>query len=382
MGRRPGLRRQVRTVTLAAWCAASVAAAAGGAAQAPGGAGLRDDCSPLGPVRFVCGQSGPEDLVLVPGTRWLVASAYGPGGGLYLVDTARGTSARLYPAASASDRFDRAAYPGCPGPPSAADREQFQTHGLYVAAGAGAVPTLYVVHHGARESIEVFDLETAAAPPRVTWRGCVVAPDPVGLNAVVALPGGGLAATNFDPRVPGARGFSRPLLDGQRNGEVWEWQAATGWRTVPGSEAAGANGLEISGDGQWYYVAQWGNRSFMRLSRGRTPVVRQEIPLGFRVDNVRWAPDGTLLVAGQGEAPTPEGGRGAGGGVNVSSSIVGRVDPRTMTYTTIVDVPVGPLINAATVAIQIGDELWTGSFRGDRLARYPAAGLTGPIAGR
>ena len=75
---------------------------------------------------------------------------------------------------------------------------------------------------------------------------------------------------------------------------------------------AGANGLEISKDGKWYYVAQWGNRSFMRLSRGKTPVDRKEIPLGFRVDNVRWAPDGkTLLVAGQVGAAGQPGGQPA-----------------------------------------------------------------------
>ena len=94
-------------------------------------------------------------------------------------------------------------------------------------------------------------------------------------------------------------------MAGEQNGEVWEWHAKSGWAKVPGSEAAGANGIEVSRDGKWLYVAQWGKQSFLRLSRGKTPVDRQEIPLGFRADNIRWAPDGkTLLVAGQ-EAPCP-----------------------------------------------------------------------------
>jgi hypothetical protein len=350
-----------------------------GPASAPG------NCDPLGPVKFVCGQFGPEDLVAVPGNRWLVASAYGAEGGLHLIDTKAASSTRIFPAASATDRLDRSAYADCPGPLQGDDRERFRTHGLYLKPGRGSVHTVYAVHHGARESVEIFDLDVAGGAPKATWRGCVVAPDPIGLNAVIALPDGGLAATNFDPR-PAVAGrgtaFSKELIAGERNGEVWEWHAKSGWAKVPGSEAAGANGLEISNDGQWYYVAQWGNRSFMRLSRGKTPVQRQEIPLGFRVDNVRWAPDGTLLVAGQGEVPPPSGGRGAANGVNVGSSIIGRIDPKTMTYTAIVDVPTGPQINAATVALQIGDELWTGSFRGDRLARYPLAGLKGPIAAR
>ena len=51
--------------------------------------------------------------------------------------------------------------------------------------------------------------------------------------------------------------------------------------------------------------------------------------------------------------------------------IIGRIDPKTMTYTTIVNQPTNERLNAATVAIQVGDELWAGSFRGDRIARYP-----------
>ena len=68
---------------------------------------------------------------------------------------------------------------------------------------------------------------------------------------------------------------------------------------VPGSEAAGANGVELSNDGNTLYVAAWGSQSFFRLSRGTTPPTRDEIPLGFRVDNIHWARDGSLFAVGQ-----------------------------------------------------------------------------------
>ena len=330
-------------------------------------------CDPVGQLRFVCGQAGPEDLVAVPGSRWLIASAYGPQGGLYLIDTQAASSIQLFPGAAPRERQDRETYASCPGPLEGTDRTQFRTHGLYLDEGAGGRHTLYVVHHGLRESVEIFELDASSASPGLTWIGCVVAPDPIGLNAVVALPGGGLAATNFDPRAPaGTRAgpFSQELIAGERNGEVWEWHSTSGWTKVPGSEAAGANGLEISADGQWFYVAQWGNRSFMRLSRGRTPVVRDEIELGFRVDNVRWAPDGALLVAGQGGA-----GAGTGG---VTTSTIGRVHPQTMTYQQILDYPISEAVSFATVAVQVGDEFWVGSAFGDRVAVYPARGLQAP----
>jgi hypothetical protein len=59
----------------------------------------------------------------------------------------------------------------------------------------------------------------------------------------------------------------------------------------------------------------------------------------------------------------------------VSTSTIGKVDPEKWTYTQLVDYPTTSVISAATVAVQVGNELWTGSFRGDRVARYPAAGL-------
>jgi len=290
-------------------------------------------------------------------------------GGMYVIDTSKSTSTKVFPTAASAERLDTSTYASCPGPLQGQDRASFVTHGLYLKAGPRSTHTLYAVHHGGRESIEVFTLDASAAVAMVTWIGCVVAPDPIGLNAVVALPEGGFAATNFDPRPPSgapAPGVSAKVLSGDRNGEVWEWHPKTGWAKVPGSESSGANGLELSADGKWFYVAQWGNRAFMRLSRGKTPVERQEISVGFRVDNLRWSRDGkTLLAAGQDQALS-ELSKGAG-----PVSVIGRIDPRAMTYTEIVRRPVPPGLFAATVAVEAGGEYWVGSFRGDRISRYP-----------
>ena len=183
-------------------------------------------------------------------------------------------------------------------PGAAGARAQFTTHGVYVEPGNGPVYKLFVVGHGARESIEVFRVDTAPATPAVTWLGCVIAPDPIGLNSVRGLPDGGFITTNFLPR-GGTREATQRMLGGERNGELWEWHTASGWQKVPGSEAAGANGVELSDDGKTLYVAAWGSQSFFRLSRGATPPKRDEIPLGFRVDNIHWARDGSLFAVGQ-----------------------------------------------------------------------------------
>jgi hypothetical protein len=335
----------------------------------------RPACDASGPIKYVCGLAGPEDLVAVPQTKWLIASAMSGEGGLYLVDTTQATTSRIFPTASASDRFDRKEYGSCPGP---LNPKQAITHGLSLKPGRRSVHTLYAVHHGDRESIEVFEVNAKATPPTVTWIGCAVVPDPVGINSVAALPDGGFVLTNFDPRQPpppgGGRagGLSPKLTAGEQNGEVWEWHAKSGWAKVPGSEAAGANGIEVSRDGKWIYVAQWGKQSFLRLSRGKTPVERQEIPLGFRTDNIRWAPDGkTLIVAGQGTAAAQPGAQ-RGRGQAAQATVAVRVNPQTMTFEELINQPPPPGVSAASVALLVGNELWVGSFFTDRLVRYPA----------
>ena len=73
-------------------------------------------CAPSGGLSFICGVQNPEDLVLVPNTRWLIASGMAPGSGLHLVDTQAKTVRNLYAAGVPSTRPDRAKYANCPGP--------------------------------------------------------------------------------------------------------------------------------------------------------------------------------------------------------------------------------------------------------------------------
>jgi sugar lactone lactonase YvrE len=165
--------------------------------------------------------------------------------------------------------------------------------------------------------------------------------------------------TNFSPRNSDAAGRGR-MMAGENNGELWEWHTGTGWKIVPGSESAGPNGLEISKDGKWLYIGGWGSQSVIRLSRGQTPVKKDAAQVGFRVDNVRWAPDNTLLAAGQaGTAPS-------------QTSNVAKVDPNSLKVQELLSHPYGDLLTAGTVAIQIGKELWVGSVRGNRIPIFPA----------
>lgn len=300
---------------------------------------------------YVCELQAPEDLVAL-GSAWAVASAYAGAGGVTLIRLADRMTYTAYPSATAEDQLDRTTYPDCPGPPGGG---AFTTHGVYVAPAGGPVHELFVVGHGARESIEVFNVDTSAAMPTVTWVGCVIAPDPIGLNSVRGLPDGGFITTNFLPRGQPMQ----EMMSGEPNGELWEWHTATGWQEVPGSEASGANGVELSDDGRTLYIAAWGSQSFIRLSRGATPPVRAEIPLGIRVDNIHWANDGRLIGAGQVEP-------------NLGDWKAVSIDPESLEVEEILTQPDMPGFGAGTVVLEVGSDLWIGSFRGDRIAILPA----------
>jgi sugar lactone lactonase YvrE len=298
---------------------------------------------------------------VLPGGEWVIASDFGGKGGIRLINTRDMTTTMAYPNVATKEKLDAKTYDSCPGVPDDAEKANFRTHGLSLRPGKNSTHTLYTVHHGKRESVEVFEVDARGKTPMFTWVGCAVAPEPVGLNEVIPLPDGGFAATNYLARGGDAAASRTKMMAGEKNGEIWEWHTGKGWKIIPGSEASGANGLEISKDGKWLYVAGWGSQSFFRLSRGQTPPKREDIPLGFRVDNIRWAADGSLLATGQGGAAPAQ----------QTTNIV-KINPNTLKVQEVLVQPNNAAFGAGTVAVEVGKELWVGSFRGDRIARVPA----------
>src|SRR6185436_18075952 len=201
------------------------------ARQAPAQAAA--PCVQQGNTQYVCGQTAPEDLVLVPGGEWVIASVYGGTGGIRIINTKDKSTTAGYPAPTAREELDKKTYDTCPGPPDAEQKANMRTHGLAIREGRNALHTLYVVNHTKRESIEVFELNASVRPPSLKWIGCAVVPDPIGLNSVVPLPDGGFIGTDYLARNDNTA--RARMQAGGINGALWEWHTALGWSKVPGS---------------------------------------------------------------------------------------------------------------------------------------------------
>lgn len=317
----------------------------------------RARCNADGEVRFICGLENPEDLAKVPSSPWVIVSAWQADGHLSAVPTRKGRTLEIYPGEDPQARQDTERYADCPGPMP----ENFWAHGLSLLPGDDEVHTLFVVRHGGREAIEVFELDGREATPSVTWIGCVLPPEGApaqDFNSVVWLPDGGLAATRF-------------AVD-----EVSEWHPGSGWSVVPGSQGISPNGLEVSPDGRYFYIGGWGTETLYRLSR-EAPYQRDELWVGFHVDNVHLDDDGRLLLAGQ-DATTQavlDCIFNADGTYTTDNSrcrnIISRVlsvdqdlqnDEEIFRYRTNDNLALG------TAAIQVDDRIWIGGLRGERVA--------------
>jgi len=327
-----------------------------------------EGCEPAGGLEFVCGPENAEDLVAVPGTRWIIASGMTPGAGLSLVDSSDGTWSVLYPGPSPSAEHDPA-YPNCTAPPSPAT---FNSHGLSLRAGTGGRSTLYAVAHGEREAIEVFDVDANGERPVLTWKGCVPMPEGLAANSVASFADGSLAATVLI--MPG-KTFADSIAR-KPTGAVFEWSPGdAGFELVQGTELPGNNGIEASADGREVFVVSSGFQTVVAFSRG-SPAreLRTTAPLPFTPDNLHLAADGRLLTAGmKNDEPACGGAPGPQHDLEALSTcprgtMAIAIDPATMEYEVLVDTPATPSFSNATMVLTLDDSFWIGTFSGDRVA--------------
>ena len=309
----------------------------------------------------------PEDIVPLPGTKWLIAgsASKSEGGGrtgLSLIDSGNPTDSHsLYPTTLMD--WDKVRFRDCPGPLTT----PFGAHGINIERLPDGSYDLIAVNHRGRESIEVFHLDQGAPVPKAVWRGCVVMPGSASGNSVAPLPDhAGYIVTNFlqkdDPH------YLQSMENGTATGNVLRWTPTGGWSPQSPQRFSGANGAEITPDGKWLFISEWSDYKVWKLDlKGDAPP--RSIHLDFLPDNLRLTDRGTILIAGQNADP-----------VNVMTCrtthvpcqarfTVLEMDPATM-ETHVLAQGGGADFGGATGAAIADGFLWISSYYAGQVARY------------
>ncbi|HEY7334000.1 MAG TPA: SMP-30/gluconolactonase/LRE family protein [Bryobacteraceae bacterium] len=321
------------------------------------------ECGSHGSIDILCGTRSPEDLELTPDGKYLIVPQFVNGrgatskdAGLALFDIAKKSYSRM--TASSELRKDWGD-PSCPGAPG----DVLIPHGISLSKRAGGAVQLYVVNHGGRQSIEMFELKPAAGSWDLIWHGCVVTMQE--FNDVAALPDGGFIATH--PTALRKQGDTTDLFTGQPSGYVSRWEPGKGESELPGTRRGYPNGVLVSADGRTMYFNAWTAKEVHKydLKSGKETGV---VKLDFMPDNITWTGNRHMLAAGvkgaRGDCP-------AGSGTPCAVSFgVADIDPANMQARTVFDSEgKGALISGVSVALEVKNSIYIGAFQGDRLVK-------------
>ncbi|MDG2005552.1 MAG: hypothetical protein P8J20_19685 [Novosphingobium sp.] len=342
------------------------------------------------PDEVICGVANVEDMVALPDSPWIIGSGIGDSffqsGGLHLINEDEASAAKLTLDLSEGLK-PRAPFDQCSGPPPA---DAFSAHGLSLVANADGTSNLYVVNHGGRESIEVFEVRRTEAEPQFSWIGCVATPDTATSNSVSARPDGSIvmsASGTYDEPAPSfaalaemvKSGVELPEMDAEAasstRGAVFTWTRDQGWMKVPNSELKGNNGIELSRDGKWAWVNSWPGSSvtFMPLD----PVLGEsrEVKLDFKPDNIRWSAGGSLVATGH-LASIDRVAKCAMGDPTACEIdyMVAAIDPDSFEVKPLFRGKGTQQLGAATIALKTVKNLWIGTVRGQCIGRVALQG--------
>lgn len=321
------------------------------------------DCLPTGVVEQNCGFPAPEDIDVMPNGKDLLFSAFGGIDGehpqlfrVFNPETGVATKA-TYLHEDNPPRWDNSS---CESPAS----EALGSHGVHVSQRKDGSWQLLAVNHS-RETVEMY----AVINGQLAWRGCVGFPPLANLNDVVAIPTGGFLVTHMMDRRPELSMLEAMYAPGS-SGFVWRWRPNKGLDKLPGSDSAIPNGIAISPDGQFVFIAESKTSLVKKIDYHSGELLGSVA--ASSADNFSWTPSGKLLITGiNGEMPAE---------CMVSKAPclapfqVQSIDPISLKAQTLWQqsgLPAG----AGTVAVEHQGYLYMGSFRGMQVIKVPLSAL-------
>ncbi len=327
-------------------------------APAPQAVAASPGCNNEQGLTYLCDLSVPEDILIAGSSGLLLVSGHRAPGHLYLIDPGTRTSRELIHGATFRLQHDTRAYPGCPGP---LNLQAFDVHGLSLTETSPKFFSLYTTSHGGREAIEIYDLDLRDATPILTWKGCVPLPQDSYHNSVARLADGGFVTTRMrDQNFAGGGGAPVGIT-----GHLVEWHPGGQLRPLPGTEMSLPNGIDVSKDERYIYVAAIGSQELVRFDRRTTPMAKRTVSVPIRPDNIHWATNGKLLTAGPNYVPPAV---CSGVGCATGWSVL-EVDPESLAFTRLGGADQTAAMQRVSSAIRVGDDIWVGS-NDDRIARF------------
>ena len=304
----------------------------------------------------------PEDLVAIPGTRWIIASGMAPNSGLHLIDRVTKKAQRWFaPKASGPS----AQYPDSDPQP---DPDEMQVHGISLREiGEGKYLLLAVNHNGKdaarpdRETIEILEVDAAPGKPVISWLGNVRLPKGLAGNAVVSAPDGSIYTTVM--LMPGYD--LKDMFGGKPTGAVYRWTPKKReFEKLLGTELNGNNGIELSRDGRYMFVAHMQGMSKFSIGNPARKIASSWLDYGL-ADNLHWDGD-RLVTAGsmlkdchQGVAPDC-----------LDGFHITYIDPEDMKTSLVIRGDYTDRFSGVSTVLPVEGTFWLGSFYRDTVAYF------------
>ena len=314
-------------------------------------------------LTYICGLVVPEDILKLGSTGLLIASGHGvrstATGYMYLIDPTADTLSELIHSKAFRQQLDTGAFPSCPGP---LNLRAFDVHGLSIAETSPRRFRIYSTSHGEREAIEIYDLDLRKKTPALTWRGCVPLERDGYFNSVAQLAGGGFLTTRM-------RAAASTTPDGRGpasiTGRIFEWRPGGRLLPLAGTELSFPNGIDVSKDGRFIYVAAFGSKELVRFDRQASPISKRVVPVPILPDNIHWDGYGKLLTAG----PNPAAPGACPAPPCATGWAVLEVDPETLAFSRLGGADGTAAIQHVSSAMRVSNQIWVGS-NDDRIARF------------
>ena len=336
------------------------------------------DCESIGDATPLCGWQNPEDMEALPDGRYVLVSEIGGQDGskpgmLSLLNLETETREILYEGGSTQLIGDSWGEETC----TEVAEGVFSPHGIHLSEREDGTLQLFVVQHGERESIEMFQVMSTSDSWQIEWRGCVIAPKDSMINDVVGTSDGGFLVThmmtNSGSNLSTLFEYIRGSVFGIDTGYVLTWNVEDGFDQLANSDGIVPNGIQISEDETTIFV-NYSNGELRRINRLSGDIEARNTSLP-PLDNATWTPDGQLVLAAGTDDPFDPL-RITAGCTNLESGIcpvahtIIQVDPETLEGEVIYeggpDTPGG----TGTVGLRVSDgSLLVGTFAGDRIIR-------------